>query len=61
MDGPMKGAIGFLSGEYNEQKFTFELESIDQVMKPATPKAWVSVDKGLLKKLNWEPVIQITP
>lgn len=44
MDGPMKGAIGFLSGEYNEQKFTIELESIDQVMK-------VSVDKGLLKKL----------
>jgi hypothetical protein len=40
----MKGAIGFLSGEYNEQKFTIELESIDQVMK-------VSVDKGLLKKL----------
>jgi transcription antitermination factor NusG len=44
MDGPMKGAIGFLSGEYNEQKFTIELETIDQVMK-------VSVDKGLLKKL----------
>jgi transcriptional antiterminator RfaH len=44
MDGPMKGAIGFLSGEYNEQKFTLELESIDQVMK-------VSVDKGLLKKV----------
>jgi len=44
MDGPMKGAIGFLSGEYNEQKFTLELESIDQVMK-------VSVDKRLLKKL----------
>jgi transcription antitermination factor NusG len=44
MDGPMRGAIGFLSGEYNEQKFTIELESIDQVMK-------VSVDKGLLKKL----------
>lgn len=44
MDGPMRGAIGFLSGEYNEQKFTIELESIDQVMK-------VSVDKRLLKKL----------
>ena len=40
----MRGAIGFLSGEYNEQKFTIELESIDQVMK-------VSVDKGLLKKI----------
>ena len=44
MDGPMRGAIGFLSGEYNEQKFTLELEAIDQVMK-------VSVDKRLLKKL----------
>ncbi|RLD21416.1 MAG: antitermination protein NusG [Bacteroidetes bacterium] len=44
MDGPMKGAIGFLSGEYNDQKFTIELETIDQVMK-------VSVDKGLLKKV----------
>jgi len=44
MDGPLKGAIGFLSGEYSEQKFTIELESIDQVMK-------VSIDKGLLKKL----------
>jgi len=44
MDGPMKGAIGYLSGEYNDQKFTIELETIDQVMK-------VSVDKGLLKKL----------
>lgn len=44
LDGPMKGAIGFLSGEYSDQKFTIELESIDQVMK-------VSVDKGLLKKL----------
>ena len=44
MDGPMRGAIGFLSGEYNDQKFTIELEAIDQVMK-------VSVDKRLLKKL----------
>ncbi len=44
IDGPMRGATGFLSGEYNEQKFTIELESIDQVMK-------VSVDKRLLKKI----------
>ena len=44
MDGPLKGAIGFLSGEYNDQIFTIEVESIDQVMK-------VNVDKGLLKKL----------
>ena len=44
MDGPMKGAIGFLSGEYNEQKFTIELESIDQVMKPVrllAELAWI--------------------
>ncbi|MEN8249493.1 MAG: UpxY family transcription antiterminator [Bacteroidota bacterium] len=44
MDGPLRGAIGYLSGEYNEQKFTIEIESIDQVMK-------VSIDKRLLKKL----------
>lgn len=44
MDGPLKGAIGFLSGEYNEQKFSVELDSIDQILK-------VSIDKGLLKKL----------
>lgn len=44
MDGPMKGAAGFLSGEYNDQKFTIELDSIDQVLK-------VSIDKTLLKKL----------
>jgi hypothetical protein len=44
MDGPLRGAIGYLSGEYNEQKFTIEVESIDQVMK-------VSVDKRLLRKL----------
>ena len=44
IDGPMKGAIGFLSGEYNEQKFTIEVESINQVLR-------VSVDKGLLKKV----------
>lgn len=44
MDGPLKGAIGFLSGEYNEQKFSVELDSIDQVLK-------VSINKGLLIKL----------
>ena len=44
MDGPLRGAIGYLSGEYNERKFTIEIESIDQVMK-------VSVDKRLLRKL----------
>ena len=36
MDGAMKGAIGFLSAEDNDQKFTIELEFIDQVMKPIT-------------------------
>lgn len=44
MDGPLKGAVGFLSGTYNEQKFIIEVESIDQVMR-------VNVDKGLLKKI----------
>ena len=45
MDGPMKGAIGYLSGDYNDQKFTIELESIDQVLK-------VSIEKHLLKKIG---------
>ena len=45
MDGPLKGAVGFLSGEYSDQKFTIEIDSIDQVMK-------VAIDKGLLKKLS---------
>lgn len=44
MDGPLKGVVGFLSGAFNEQKFTIEMETIDQVMK-------VNVDKGLLKKI----------
>ena len=44
MDGPLKGSIGFLSGEFNDQKFTIEVESIDQIIR-------VNVDKGLLKKL----------
>jgi len=47
MDGPMRGAEGYLSGEYNDQKFTIALESIDQVLK-------VSVDKHLLKKVGSE-------
>ncbi len=45
IDGPLRGAIGYLSGEYNDKKFTIEIESIDQVMK-------VSVDKRLLRKLS---------
>ena len=45
MDGPMKGAEGYLSGEYNDQKFTVELESIDQVLK-------VSIEKHLLKRVG---------
>jgi transcriptional antiterminator NusG len=45
MDGPMRGAIGYLSGDHNDQKFYVEIDSIDQVLK-------VSVDKWLLKKLD---------
>lgn len=45
MDGPMRGQRGFLSGEYNDQKFTVQLDSIDQVIK-------VSIDKHLLKKIS---------
>ena len=45
MDGPLRGAVGFLSGEYSNQKFTIEIDSIDQVMK-------VAIDKGLLKKIG---------
>ena len=45
MDGPLRGAVGFLSGDYNEEKFTIEIETINQVLK-------VSVDKRLLKKIE---------
>ena len=45
MDGPLRGAVGFLSGDYNEEKFTIEIETISQVLK-------VSVDKRLLKKIE---------
>jgi len=33
LDGPIRGAIGFLSGDFNEQKFTIEVESKDQVLR----------------------------
>lgn len=44
IDGPLRGAIGTMIGDYNEEKFYVTLESIDQVIK-------VSIDKSLLKKI----------
>ena len=45
MDGPLRGVQGILTGEYNEEKFSIIMETIDQVIS-------VSIDKKLLKKLN---------
>jgi len=43
IDGPLRGAVGILSGDYSEEKFVVILDSIDQAIK-------VSIDKKLLKK-----------
>ena len=43
MDGPLRGASGYYTGPYSEEKFYVILESIDQVMR-------VSIDKRLLEK-----------
>lgn len=43
IDGPLRGAVGILSGDYSEEKFVVVLDSIDQAIK-------VSIDKKLLKK-----------
>ena len=45
MDGPLRGAEGFYSGEYSDVKFYVILETIDQTLR-------VSIDKGLLKKID---------
>jgi len=44
IDGPLRGATGYFTGPYNEEKFYVVLETIDQVMR-------VSIDKTLLEKV----------
>jgi len=45
IDGPLRGAIGVLSGEYNSQKFTVIMDSIDQAIK-------IDIDKSVLKRID---------
>lgn len=45
MDGPLRGATGYLSGEYNDEKFTLVMETINQALT-------ISIDKKLLKKMD---------
>lgn len=45
VDGPLKGSRGFVSGEYNERKFTVIVGSIDQSLT-------VRIEGGLLKKIT---------
>jgi len=46
IDGPMRGAVGILSGDYSDQKFVVVLDGLDQAIK-------ISIDKRLLKKEDW--------
>jgi len=43
IDGPMRGAVGVLTGEYSESRFSIILETINQVLT-------VSVAKELLRR-----------
>ena len=43
IDGPLRGAVGYYFGPYNQEKFYVVLETIDQVLR-------VSIDKTLLEK-----------
>ena len=45
IDGPLRGAVGVLSGEYNQQKFTVIMDSIDQAIK-------IDIDKSVLKRID---------
>jgi transcription antitermination factor NusG len=45
IDGPLRGAVGVLSGEYNDQKFTIIMDSIDQAIK-------IDIDKTVLKRID---------
>lgn len=45
IDGPMRGAVGYYSGPYSEEKFYVILETIDQALR-------VSIDKRLLEKVE---------
>jgi transcription antitermination factor NusG len=43
IDGPLRGAVGYYTGPYSEEKFYVIIETIDQVLR-------VSIDKTLLEK-----------
>lgn len=45
LDGPLRGVTGVLSGELNEQMFTFILHTIDQAIR-------INIEKGLLRKIE---------
>ena len=45
IDGPLRGATGYFTGPYNEEKFYVVLETIDRVMR-------VSINKTLLEKVE---------
>ena len=45
IDGPLRGATGYYTGPYSQEKFYVVLETIDQVLR-------VSIDKSLLQKEN---------
>ncbi len=45
IDGPLRGAVGYYSGPYSEEKFYVILETIDQALR-------VSIDKRLLEKVE---------
>lgn len=45
IDGPLRGAIGYFSGPYSQEKFYVVLATIDQAFR-------VSIDKKLLEKVK---------
>ena len=45
IDGPLRGAIGYFSGPYSQEKFYVVLATIDQALR-------VSIDKKLLEKVK---------
>ena len=45
MDGPLRGSVGILTGDFNEQKFSIVIETIDQMLTANLPK-------HILKKLE---------
>jgi len=44
-DGPLKGMVGLLKGDYNEEKFSVAVRTIDQVLT-------VNINKSVLRKID---------